>query len=260
MRIAVTGGAGRVGGRVVRQLSAFGEHEVLAITRQVAAYEDPVALRKAMDGVDTLVFVSSDGEAAKVLLHHQNVLNAAVDSNVGHVVFLSGIDADTRSPFCFAFTNGYTEECLRDSGLDFTIAQASIFTEFFLSLVRQAAADGVVRLPAAGAGISLVSRDDVADCLAALAVAPPTGNAVQLTGPECLTAEAIATRAGFKYAEATAPEFAASLTAAGEETWWVHAYASMFASIREHRWEPVTDNVRRLLSRPPTALARIAAG
>jgi uncharacterized protein YbjT (DUF2867 family) len=40
----------------------------------VADYADVAALRAALSGVDTLVFVSSDGEAAKVLVHHENVV------------------------------------------------------------------------------------------------------------------------------------------------------------------------------------------
>jgi uncharacterized protein YbjT (DUF2867 family) len=55
-----------------------------------ADYADPVALRTALRGVETLVFVTSDGEAARVLLHHRNVIRAAADSGVGHIVALSG--------------------------------------------------------------------------------------------------------------------------------------------------------------------------
>lgn len=51
MRITVTGAAGSLGRRVV---------EVA-----VADYADPSALRAALKGVDTLVFVSSDGPDAQ---------------------------------------------------------------------------------------------------------------------------------------------------------------------------------------------------
>jgi NAD(P)-dependent dehydrogenase (short-subunit alcohol dehydrogenase family) len=95
LRIAVTGAGGRLGGQVVRLLAAEQAHQVvvaltrreppperhLANARMVAAdYADPAALRAALRGVEVLVFVSSDGEAARVLLHHQNVVRAAVDS------------------------------------------------------------------------------------------------------------------------------------------------------------------------------------
>ena len=126
MRIAVTGAGGTVGGQVVGLLAAEPEHGVVGLARRelrlspaptvVADYADVAALRAALSGVDTLVFVSSDGEAAKVLVHHENVVRAAAESGVGHVVALSGLDADVRSPFCYAFTYGRTEEALRASG------------------------------------------------------------------------------------------------------------------------------------------------
>ena len=70
MRIAVIGGTGRIGGRVARLLADEGRHDVVALSRRIAPYDDPEALRKALDGADTLVFVSGDGEAARVVVHH----------------------------------------------------------------------------------------------------------------------------------------------------------------------------------------------
>jgi len=251
MKIAITGSTGRIGGQVVQSLSASGEHDVIGLTRRNAPYDDPAAIRAALRGIDTLVFVSSDGQAAKVVTHHVNVLQAAADSGVSHVVYLSGVDADVESPFCYAYTNGHTEQLLRDSGMAYSIARASLFTEFFLSLLRQAAVGATVGLPAAGGRISLVSRVDVADCLAALALAGPTGRHHDLTGPDCLDVATIAKLAGFEHEDVAPAEFAAALLRGGEEDWWVYAYSSMFASIRQKRWETVSGEVERLLGRPP---------
>src|SRR5262249_34045121 len=157
---------------------------------------------------------------AKIILHHQNVLQAAVDAQVGHVVLLSGVDADLDSPFCYAYTNGYTEQVLRGSGLSYSIARASLFTEFFMALVRQSAVDGVVRLP--GGRVSLVAREDVADCLAALALAGPTKRHHDLTGHEAVDVATVAESAGYAYEEISEAEFAAALTLGGEEPWWVY--------------------------------------
>jgi NAD(P)H dehydrogenase (quinone) len=137
MRVAVTGGTGRVGGRVLELLTGAGGHEVVALSSRTAPYDNPSALRTALDGVDTLVFVSSDGEAARVIVHHHNVVQAATQCRVGHVVLLSGLDVDLQSPFCYAYTNGDTERLLRASSRPYSIVRASLFTEFFLSLLLQ---------------------------------------------------------------------------------------------------------------------------
>ena len=51
--------------------------EVAGLTRAVADYDDRPALTAALAGVDTLVLVSSDGEAERVLQHHLNLVAAA---------------------------------------------------------------------------------------------------------------------------------------------------------------------------------------
>ncbi|MEV4757763.1 NmrA family NAD(P)-binding protein [Micromonospora sp. NPDC049559] len=266
MRIAVTGGTGRIGGLVVRLLADEGRHDVVPLSRRTAPYDDRAALRAALDGADTLVFVSSDGEAARVLVHHQNVLDAAIRCGVGHVVLLSGLDADVRSPFCYAFTNGHTEQLLRASGLPYSIVRAGLFTEFFLGLVRQVGgADpggpaGTVALPAAGNRVSLVARRDVAHCLAALALRAPSNGHHDVTGPESLTVEAIASAAGYRYADIAPGDFAGAVLRLGEEPWWTYAYASMFESIRQGRWAAVSDAVAELTGREPISLRDVLDG
>jgi NAD(P)H dehydrogenase (quinone) len=45
--------------------------------------------------------------------------------------------------------------------------------------------------------------------------------------------------------------------ASAEDPWWLYAYSSMFASIREQRWDRVTDEVQQLTGQAPLALADI---
>lgn len=206
LRIAVTGASGRIGGQVVRLVGAEQPHQVVALSRRglssgrwpprvsarAADYADPQALGAALRDVDTLVLVSSDGPVAEVMVHHQNVIRAADDSGVAHIVALSGLDADLSSPFCYAVSYGYTERLLAGSGCSVSIARASIYSEFFLGFLARARASGQLRLPAADGRISLVSRSDVARCLAALALAPASGRHHDVTGPQSLDLAAIA--------------------------------------------------------------------
>jgi NAD(P)H dehydrogenase (quinone) len=280
VRIAVTGAGGRLGGQVVALLAAEDAHHVVAISRReaglpsppsrvsaaVADYTDLAALQAALHDVDTLVFVSSDGEGTRVLLHHENVVRAAVRSGVRHVVALSGVDADVSSPFCYAVTNGHTEQLLYESGCSVSIARASIFTEFFMRWFGQARATGEIRVPAAGGRISLVSRLDVGRCLAALAVAAPTGRHHNLTGPDSLDVATIAALAEqawnvpVRYVDVTPTEYCVETARTGLEPWWTYAFSSMFESIREQRWAAISDEVHRLTGRPPAALRDLLAG
>jgi len=279
VRIAVTGSTGTVGSQVVGLLAASAGHEVVALARRPEAvavaqdskvvsavyadYDDLASLRAALVGVDTLVFVSGDGEAARMLVQHGNVVRAAADSGVGHVVYLSGVDADLASPFCYAFTNGYTEGLLAASGCGFSFARASLFTEFFAAFLRPALVSGELRVPAGDGRVSLVSRADVGRCLAALALLPPSGRHHDLTGPRALSLEAVAeglTRVAgrpVRYTDVEPRVLVEDLARAGEDPWWTYAYGSMFASVRQDRWSAVSTEVRRLTGRVPLGVADV---
>jgi len=274
LRIAVTGAAGQLGRQVVEILAAHEDHDVVAVSRRpvpyasdfthvsvaLADYTDPPALRAALHGVDTLVFVSSDGEAVSVLRHHQNVIQAAAAGGVTHIVALSGLDADLSSPFCYAVTYGLTEQLLYDSGCQVSIARASIFTEFFLQFLTPARTSGEVRLPAADGRISLVSRTDVGRCLAALAVGAPTGRHHDITGPEALDLTTIAALAGqlwetpVEYVGLTPVGYRVELARTGLEPWWCYAFSTMFDSVRQQRWARVSDELSRLTGHRPQSI------
>ncbi|MDN5854493.1 MAG: NAD(P)H-binding protein [Actinomycetia bacterium] len=272
MRIAVTGANGAVGGLVVDLLAD--DHEVVAVTRRpraagacaataLADYDDLPALRRALDNVDVLVFVSSDGAAARVLNQHANVVRAASDAQVSHVVYLSGLDADLDSPFCYAYTNGWTERLLAESSLPTSVARASIFTEFFIArFVAPARESGTVRLPTGTGRVSLVAQADVARCLAALAVSPVGEDPHAITGPDSVDVREVAevvSRTGtpMHSADISPTEFDAELARAGEDPWWTYAFSSMFASIRMHRWAATADAVATLTGRAPLTLSDV---
>ena len=279
MRIAVTGASGQIGGEVVRVLAAGQQHEVVALIRRPPAvgqfpdgvqarqadYAGEQALAAALDGVATLVLVSSDGPVADVIVHHRNLIRAAARRGVAHIVALSGLDAALDSPFCYAVGYGYTEQLLAESGCAFSLARASIYTEFFLSLLTRARASGQLRLPAADGRVSFVSRGDVARSLAALATARPAGRPQEITGPGSLDMAALAALAQQEwatpvtYTAITPAELVADLAADGEDPWWIYAYSSMFASIREHRWAAVSADTERLTGHPPTPVRTILA-
>jgi NAD(P)H dehydrogenase (quinone) len=149
---------------------------------------------------------------------------------------------------------------LRASGCGFSIARASIYTEFFLRWPLRARGTGQLRVPAGAGRMSLVTRADVARCLAALALRAPTGRHHDVTGPEALGLEEIAARCArawgvpVAYVDIGPGDHIAEMAAEGEDPWWMFAFASMCASIREQRWAAVSDEVRALTGRAPTPL------
>ncbi|GAB4002957.1 hypothetical protein GCM10029992_42800 [Glycomyces albus] len=123
--IGITGSTGGVGSRTVRHLLAEPDCPPLVaiarrpravprrngLTARGADYDDPASLERAFAGLETLVFVSSDGRAETMARHHRNVIAAAVGAGVGHVVYTSILDIEPDSRFYYSPPTGRPRRC-----------------------------------------------------------------------------------------------------------------------------------------------------
>ncbi|MCO5998179.1 Rossmann-fold NAD(P)-binding domain-containing protein [Actinoallomurus rhizosphaericola] len=66
--------------------------------------------------------------------------------------------------------------------------------------------------------------------------------------------------AGYRYAETTPAEFAATLLRRGEEPWWAYAYTGMLESMRQGRWAKAPGAVTELTGRPPISIGELLGG
>jgi NAD(P)H dehydrogenase (quinone) len=266
--VAVTGATGNLGSRVVHELLGRGR-PVVALARRPAAiaprrdlvaryadYDDPASLHAALAGVDTLVFISSDGVAESVGRHHEHVVAASIEAGVRRVVYTSIVDDQPDSRFYYAAGHRATEACLAASGLRHLIARTSIFADFFVDTwIAPALRDGVLALSDGGAGMSLVTCDDVAAALAAATLGDRDG-VIRLTGPDALTAAQIAEVAGaaagrpLPYVPLDDAGYRRRLAADRLPDWLIEAYASMFTSVREGRFAAVSADVETLTGQP----------
>jgi NAD(P)H dehydrogenase (quinone) len=265
--IAVTGATGGVGSRVLAHLIARADPPpVVALARRPDAapaapgltvrhadYDDPASLRAAMRGVDTLVFVSSDGVVETMRRHHAHVVAAAVEVGVGHVVYTGIIDTAPDSGFYYAPAHRETEAQLAASGLDVCLARTSIFADFFVATWIEPAG-GTLAVPAGAGGMSLVTRDDVARALAVAAAERRTG-VLDLTGPAALTAAEIARITGIRHHAIEDPGYRAQLAREEAPGWLVEAFTSMFAAVRDGRFALVSDDGPRLTGVPARSYA-----
>lgn len=244
--VAVTGATGNVGSRVLATLAAHRPAQsVVALARdprrlperagpaRACDYADRRSLDAALDGVEHLVLVSSDGESDLVLSHHLEVAAAARSAGVRRVVFLSSVDADTASPFCYARVNALTEQQLRASFEDVRVVRAGLFEEFFHALLGEGP---VARLPVRTGRVRLVPRASVADALATAVLDEGSASVVTATGPTALTVEEVAAGRGQAFEPVELDAYAATLLAGGESVWWTYAYCSLMQAIEEGRF------------------------
>lgn len=258
--IVVCAASGALGRLVVGELRARG-HGVVAAVRdpgRAAAgltgveirhgdYDDPASLRTALRGAERVLLISSPELATERRVEqHRAVIEAAVDSRVGAIAYTSFLGADRADPGMNA-AHHETERALIGSGLGFTILRHPFYTEAFVNAgLRDAADRGEVADGTGGRGLNTALRADLAAAAAnALTDDGHLGQAYDLTGqlwtyPQLATALSEATGRPVVHRDRAEPTpgpmgFLESLARAGA-------------------LERQTDDLRRLLGRPPATL------
>lgn len=183
--ILVAGASGQLGALVVQKLIERGQPAgsivagardtakladlaALGVATATVDYEAPATLAAALEGVDTVVLVSSN-EVGKRATQHQNVINAAKTAGISKLVYTSLAQADT-STNPLAPEHKATEEALKASGIPFAITRNNWYTENYLGNVAQARETGTLTANAGEGRVASASRADYADGTAVVAL------------------------------------------------------------------------------------------
>jgi nucleoside-diphosphate-sugar epimerase len=199
LRIAVTGGTGFVGSRLLTALRQSG-HEIRALTRRprpdedgltwiAGSLEDGEALGHLSKGAEALIHVAGvlKGDAAGFEAGNVRgtaaVLAAAKAQGVRRFVHVSSLAARQPELSLYGASKARSEELVQDSGLDFAIVRPPAVYGAgdleTLDLFRMARR-GLVLLPPHGR-LSLIHAEDLAALLIALAT---TGNTPPVIEPD----------------------------------------------------------------------------
>jgi NAD(P)H dehydrogenase (quinone) len=273
--IAVTGATGGLGGRVARRLAGRGVAQRLVVRDAarapeldraevaVATYGDGKAMRRALDGVATLLLVSASEDRERVKLH-TTAVDAAVAAGVERVVYTSFFGAAPDCTFTFGRDHWHTEQALTAAGLRSTFLRDNLYIDFAPLL---ASADGVIRGPGGSGRAAVVARDDIADAAVTVLLAEGDdavrheGRGYDMTGPEALTlaevAEELSRFAGrpVTYQEETLEEAYASRASYGAPDWEVDGWVSTYTAIANGDLERVSGDLEALAGHPPMRLA-----
>lgn len=272
--IAVSGATGQIGGRVARRLAAHGAQQRLLGRNAAKAPELPGAhfapvdfaaaetVREALVGVDTFFFVSAT-EAKDRAKQQRSVVDAAAQAGVRRIVYVSFLGAGPKCTFTFGRDHWWTEQAIRESGLDFTFLRDNLYQDvipFF------AGADGVIRGPAGEGRVGAVARDDVADVAAAILTGDGhSGMSYDVTGPRAFTMReaaqllSAATGTNITYHPETLDEAYASRASYGAADWEVDGWVTSYAAIATGELDVVTDVVPRLTGHPARDFTELLA-
>ncbi len=264
--LAITGATGQLGGLVAAHLADERPRLIVrdidrapdGYEKVVATYGDADAARAALAGIDVL-FMVSGSESLDRRAEHRTFVSAAAEAGVRHIVYTSIVGASHDSVFTLGRDHADTEIAIHESGMSFTILRDNFYLEL---LPFFADAGGVIRGPAADGRVAGVSRRDVADVAAAVLREPQrhSGSTYELTGPEALTLDALAARAGtvlgreLSYHPETVDEAYASRRPLSSEQWKLDQWVSTYTAFAAGEFERVTDDVRAVAGHAPRSL------
>lgn len=198
MRIVVIGGTGLIGSKTVALLARDG-HDVFAAAPNTGV--DTISgegLGKALTGADVVVDVSNspsfDDKPALDFFQTagRNIAAAEKAAGVRHHVALSVVGTDRLQDSGYFRAKQVQEWMIRDSGIPWTLVQATQFFEFLRGIAGFSARGEDVRLPPVH--FQPMAAQDVAAAIAQVALAPPADSAVEVAGPEAFRIDELVAR------------------------------------------------------------------
>lgn len=198
MRIVVIGGTGLIGSKTVALLARDG-HDVLAAAPNTGV--DTISgegLAKALTGADVVVDVSNspsfDDKPAMDFFQTagRNIAEAEKAAGVRHHVALSVVGTDRLQDSGYFRAKQVQEWMIRDSGIPWTLVQATQFFEFLRGIAGFSARGEDVRLPPVH--FQPMAAQDVAAAIAQVALAAPTDGTVEVAGPEAFRIDELVAR------------------------------------------------------------------
>ncbi|MER6995662.1 NAD(P)H-binding protein [Streptomyces sp. NPDC000410] len=189
MKLAVIGGTGLIGSRVVKNLNAAG-HE--AVPHSLSTGVDVISgqgLAEAVAGADVVVNLTNsptfdDASPAFFRTSMDNLLAAARKGGVGHVVILSIVGVDLVPGLDYYRAKLLQEDILKAGPIPYSIVRATQFMEFMDAVLSWTTEGDTVRLPTTP--LQPIAAQDVSDAVAEVAVGAPLNGTLDIGGPDVL--------------------------------------------------------------------------
>ncbi|MBD2845394.1 SDR family oxidoreductase [Paenibacillus sp. IB182496] len=273
MKILVTGATGHLGSLVldklletvpatelavsVRDVSKAAHLQAKGVDVRQGNFDQPETLREALRGISRMLLISTAGEHRQA--QHQAAVDAAREAGVQFVAYTSIVNAQA-SKAALADDHRATEAYIRESGMSYVFLRNNWYVENEQGGI-QAVLQGMPWVHATGAAqVGWAAREDYAHAAAAVLTQDGHANKIyELAGPLRTTAELAALVGEVLGVEARVLEvddeaYAQGLRAAGLPEFLVAVFTDMQKAIREGALATASDDLERLLGRPPQPL------
>lgn len=198
--ILVTGATGNVGAELVKRLSKRKEKMRAFVHSRERATEIALPGVEFVEGdfskpssflpalVDVVRLFLLIPSSAHVEQQQKDLVDAAKQQKVRHIVKLSQLGAREHSTGRFQRYHGAVENYILKSGLRYTFLRPNLFMQGLLNFRSTISSQGALYAPAGNARVSVVDvRDIAAVAEQALTESGHEGKVYDITGPESLT-------------------------------------------------------------------------
>ena len=226
-KIIITGVDGNFGGYAARRalelvpadrlvftspvMEKLGAYEKTGAELRYADYNNPVTLRKAFEGGETLLLISMPFVGEKRRDAHKAAIDAAADCGVKKVVYTSIVGAGVEENDAYEIADHkVTEQYIKDKGIGYIILRNSQYAEAMVSAYEEAFSNtnGVLSNNMGDGLMAFVARFDCAEAAANVAAGAGEINSIYyISGPEAITvsdylriaSEVTGNRVSYKY-------------------------------------------------------------
>ncbi len=250
---------------LARHASKVSDLEAAGAQIRLGDYSDYHSLLQAFSGVERLLFVSSNDMENREM-HHKNVILAAKEAGVKHLVFTSFQfkSTATDSPnAALMLVYVATENILKESGLNYTILRNGLYMDILPDIIGPAIQEQkVLYAPAENGAVAFTSRAELAEAAATVLSGTAFVNqTLDLTPAKAVTFAEIASMLSvvlnekITYVSPSIGQYKTTLTEAGLPEAVVGLFTGIIASIAAGEFEKTTPTLQQILQREPTDVA-----
>ncbi|MDR8390042.1 SDR family oxidoreductase [Aliifodinibius sp. S!AR15-10] len=227
---------------------------------RIGDYADYPSIEEAMQGIDTLLLISSSTLEGRTD-QHKNVIDAAVKGGVDQIFYTSIVEADKElSPL--SPDHAATEKLIKNSGTPYTIYRNAFYMEFLPLFLGDALETDQWAFPSDDKAINLALRSEMAEALANGLADPEKhkNNIYEITSGQDYTlaeiAEMLSEASGkqISYTDISVSEFEHALTEAGLQDEQIAMSVMTATTFVNGALDFTYDDLETLLGRKPTGL------
>jgi NAD(P)H dehydrogenase (quinone) len=248
---------------LVRDPSKAQDFEGKGIGIRVGDYEDYPSLAAAFKNVTQLLLISGN-DIMKRSKQHENVIRAARDAGVRHIVYTSfqrTNDTETSPIAIIAKAHIETEKLIKSSGMAYTILKNNLYADGLPMFLGEKVAEKGVYFPAGKGKAAFALRKDMAEATAAILSGTGHENKEYLfSNSESVSFADIAGMLSvifgksIGYTNPGAEDFRNTLKKAGVPDIFIGIQAGFAEAIRQGEFAATGSDLEKLLGRKPVSI------